>query len=235
MNFERPSSRDGRYTVAESADQDSTEPQQEERVSCGVENFTATNGVGESFAELTAEDIVGREFAALDDAENWYRMYATALGFETRLQRVTRGIGGRITRRRLVSANTASTLLRQIAGLTSIATEQSLKACDKILRLKRDSELALKTKEAEVAALKRELAECQRELELVKSADKLGYRTIEEVGGNPQKQIKNDNCSRGQSPEGGADIQHLFSLGGRKTGFAPDRDTEFDSSKRKRR
>ncbi|XP_040370784.1 uncharacterized protein LOC112188954 isoform X2 [Rosa chinensis] len=87
-----------------------------------------------------------------------------------------------------VSADTASTLLQQIAGLTSIATEQSLKARDEILRLKRDSELALKTKEAEAAVLKGELAECRRELELVKSADKYRYRTIEEVGGNSKKQ-----------------------------------------------
>ena len=36
---------------------------------------------------------------------------------------------------------------------------------------------------------KRLQAECQQELELVKSADKLGYRTIEEVGGNPKKQV----------------------------------------------
>ncbi|XP_062011192.1 uncharacterized protein LOC133727805 [Rosa rugosa] len=411
MNFVHPSSSDCRYTEVQSADQDSAEPQQEEKVSYGDENFTAKSHVGKSFAELTAEDVEGREFATLDDAENWYRMYATALGFMTRLQRVTRGIGGRITRRRLVcnkegkreakwlqkedrvrnakqetrcnclaaccihfnknsqtyiitefktehnhdlamhsngsvtnadmghlgarrtcsvstsraddymvksnggfdfvgdtekdlfdkieaepraklfkqgeetapivevsditmppwsinlvgfgdeyrcdhvdiprgvtysyvslsphvkavSADTASTLLRQIAGLTSIATEQSLKARDEILRLKRDSELALKTKEAEAAVLKRELAECRRELELVKSADKYRYRTIEEVGGNSKKQITEDNCNRGQSPEGGADIQLLRSLGGWKSGFAPDKDMEFDSSKRKRR
>ncbi|KAK9940000.1 hypothetical protein M0R45_016678 [Rubus argutus] len=101
MNFEHQSSIDGQYIEVESAHKDSTDTQHEERVNIGNNNFTSTNSVRENFAELTENDVVGREFATLEDAEKWYMTYGTALGFGTRLQMASKGFG-RITRRRIV-------------------------------------------------------------------------------------------------------------------------------------
>ncbi|KAM5584244.1 hypothetical protein ABKV19_003882 [Rosa sericea] len=94
--------------MEESLVQETVEPDEEVEDSNSNINAT-TEGVspsslpeGENFKELTADDVVGREFPTVEDAERWYRMYGTAIGFGVRKQRVTRGIEGRVTRRRMV-------------------------------------------------------------------------------------------------------------------------------------
>ncbi|PRQ43045.1 hypothetical protein RchiOBHm_Chr3g0464171 [Rosa chinensis] len=112
-----------------------------------------------------------------------------------------------------VSAETAGTLLSQIAGLTSIATEQSLKARDEILRLKREKDVALRGKDEEILQLRKEL-----EIALMNS------------GANSLADGKNHmNCGNGHNKN----VQEKHVVGKqdlRVTGFSPFTDTEGDTS-----
>lgn len=75
-----------------------------------------------------------------------------------------------------VSSQTASALLRQIAGLTSIVTNQSLKARDEILRMKRAYEALIRSKDGEISRLKREMRRANAEMKVQCGKDKLDDR-----------------------------------------------------------